>query len=384
MSLHGDKRKLLFAISSDYGELSTALDFLAGQPFDAELLLPERLFRVHASSLPVACRMSHSPADILAAVAEKTPDVVFLFSGYLYAINGLFPIDGVRQLVDALCSTSCAVVTSDPFLGELFRLDGSTFSEQHPARRQLAEHFARIVPILAGAKHLYRGTPRAGAAGGSVSFYNPQTVLDEAARFAWKNRALRTPGIRPELKRWLFVLSAEDYAAGTARWGKARFDENLRGKLLETAMAGRQPVMIGPPACIEAMRQGELTPVTALLFEFCEQAQFLSLLHEAEYCFYWNVFSHSIIARVMNRGPVFFFDCGHLVHALPSFLDAGLEHFYAGWRPRRLEQNDVLSAGQLAEFAVEDDRSLEPARLNFARSPSPVEMVEDVLRRAKS
>ncbi|HEX4073753.1 MAG TPA: hypothetical protein VHX68_21415 [Planctomycetaceae bacterium] len=246
--------------------------------------------------------------------------MVFLFSGYLYAVNGLFPIDGVRQLVDGLCSTSCAVVTSDPFLGELFRLDESTFSEQHPARRQLAEHFAQIVPILARVKHLYRAAPRAGAAGGSVSFYNPQTVLDQAARSAWTNRALDTPGIRPELKRWLFVLSAEDYAAGTVRWGNARFDETLRGKLLETAMAGRQPVLIGPPASIEAMRQGELTPVTALLFEFCDSARFLSLLYEAEYCFYWNVFSHSIIARVMNQGPVFFFDWGHLVHALPSSI----------------------------------------------------------------
>ena len=163
--------------------------------------------------------------------------MVFLFSGYLYAVNGLFLIDGVRQLVDGLCSTSCAVVTSDPFLGELFRLDESTFSEQHPARRQLAEHFAQIVPILARVKHLYRAAPRAGAAGGSVSFYNPQTVLDQAARSAWTNRALDTPGIRPELKRWLFVLSAEDYAAGTVRWGNARFDETLRGKLLETAIA---------------------------------------------------------------------------------------------------------------------------------------------------
>src|ERR1700722_18921816 len=103
MNLRGDKPKLLFVISNDYGELSTALDFLAGQPFDAELLLPERLFRVHSASLPVARRAYNSPADILSAVAEKSPDVVFLFSGYLYAINGLFTVDGVRQLVEALC-----------------------------------------------------------------------------------------------------------------------------------------------------------------------------------------------------------------------------------------------------------------------------------------
>jgi hypothetical protein len=191
--------------------------------------------------------------------------------------------------------------------------------------------------------------------------------------------AISTPGVLPRLKRWMFVLSAEDYATGIGRWGKARFDGVLLEKLKETANAGRQPVLIGPGPCIDALRQATSTPASALLLEFCKYTTFLSLLSEAEYCFYWNLFSHSIIARVMNRQPVFFFDSGHLVHAMPSFLEIGLKHFYACARPRSLDQDARLSAEQLAGLALEEDGRLEPARQRFAQSPEPAQVVERLL-----
>ncbi|HUE15995.1 MAG TPA: hypothetical protein VMR25_17620, partial [Planctomycetaceae bacterium] len=194
MSSRGHKRQLLFVVSNDYGELSTALDFLAGQPFDAQILMPDCLYRANGESLPVSCRAYNSLADILSVVTTQSPDVVFLFSGYLYAVNGLLSLDAVRQLVETLRSATRDVVTSDPFLGQLFRLDPSTFSDHHPARRQLVEHFAQVVPILEGVKHLYRVAPRAGATAGSISFYNPDVVLNATARAAWHAKAINTPG----------------------------------------------------------------------------------------------------------------------------------------------------------------------------------------------
>ncbi len=379
MSRQSGKRKLLFVVSNDYGELSTALNFIAGQPFETLILVPDRLFRANNGELPAACRAYHSVADVLSAAREQSPDVVVLVSAYLYAVNGLVSLDDVKRLIEALRPIARVVVTSDPFLGQLFHIDQTTFHDQHPAKRQLSDHFAHLVPILDGVKHLYRVEPCPGAAAGSVSFYNPRVVLDETERAILNQRAVKTLGVVPELKRWLFVISAEDYGAGAAQWGQAGFDMILARRFKETADAGRQPVLIGPPACIEAVRKGTSHPACLLALDFCNYVTFRSLLCEAEYCFYWNIFSDSIIARVINRQPVFFFDTGHLVRAMPSFLDAGIKHFYAGHRPPCLDQQTPLSANHLAVLSADEDRAFERARQRFAMSPKPDELVEQLL-----
>jgi hypothetical protein len=384
MSSPSGKRKLLFVVSNDYGELSTALDFIAGQPFEALILVPDRLFRANDGDLPAACRTWRSVADVLSAARGQSPDVVFLLSAYLYGVNGLLSIDDVQRLIEGLETVTNLVVTSDPFLGQLFHLDNSTFSDQHPARRQLLEHFARLVPILDRVKHLYRVKTRLGTTAGSVSFYSPAVVLDETERAGRIQKAREIFGILPDLKRWLFVISAEDYGAGVAQWGRAGFDNLLARRLRETAEARRQPILIGPPPCIEALRRGTSNPASALLLDFCNYVTFRSLLCEAEYCFHWNIFSDSIIARVMNRQPVFFFDQGHLVRAMPSFLDAGIKHFYAGHAPPCLDQNAPLSANQFAALAADEDRELHRARHNFEQSPQPNDLVEQMLAATRS
>jgi hypothetical protein len=384
MSSQSRKRKLLFVVSNDYGELSTALEFVARGPFEALILVPDRLFRANNGELPAACRSYHSVSDVLSAARAQSPDAVFLFSAYLYAVNGLLSVDDVRRLVECLRTLTQIVVTSDPFLGQLFQIDKSTFSDQHPARRLLSEHFALLVPILDSVKHLYRVEPRPGAAAGSISFYNPGVVLDATERAERNQRALQTLGVIPELKRWLFVISAEDYGAGIARWGKASFDVLLARRLKETADAGKQAILIGPQPGIEALRQGTSNPASAVLLEFCDYLTFQSLLCEAEYCFYWNIFSDSIIARVMNRQPVFFFDQGHLVRAMPPFLDVGIKHFYAGHQPPCLDQTAPLSANRLAALAVEEDRALDRARERFAKPPKPDQMIELLLESTDS
>jgi hypothetical protein len=373
------KRKLLFVVSNDYGELSTALDFIAGQPFETLILAPDRLFRANGGDLPAGCRNYHSVADVLSAARAQSPELAFLFSAYLYAVNGLLSLDDVQRLIEGLRAVTRMIVTSDPFLGLLFHIDDRTFSDQHPAKRELTEHFAQVARMLDGVKHLYRVEPREGAKAGSVSFYNPHVVLDDAARATRTARALKTLGVIRGLKRWLFVLSAEDYGAGVARWGKNRFDALLASKLKETAGAGRQPVLIGPSPCLDALRHGTSNPTSAVLLEFCEYLTFQSLLCEAEYAFYWNIFSDSIIARVMNRQPVFFFDAGHLVRAMPPFFEAGLNHFYAGNAPHFLDLDATLSAEGLAVSAVDEDRKLERARQRFTQSPDPGQMVELLL-----
>lgn len=68
---------------------------------------------------------------------------------------------------------------------------------------------------------------------------------------------------------------------------------------------GRQPVLIAPAPCIDALRaSGRATD--AILLSFCRHDVFRQHLLDAEHAFYWNVFSNSILARVMNGLPVLF------------------------------------------------------------------------------
>src|SRR6516225_4660999 len=113
--------ELLFVVSSDFGELANVLYLLRGYPFRATLLLPERLFSKNRDGLPVPVLPYRSTAEVLAAVRARQPDLVFLFSGYLLALNGILPLEGVAELVDVLGRQKIPVVTSDPFLGVMAR-----------------------------------------------------------------------------------------------------------------------------------------------------------------------------------------------------------------------------------------------------------------------
>jgi hypothetical protein len=136
--------KLLFLLSSDYGELSNALHFLRGTGLDATLLLPVRLFDANRDTLQVRSRPYATLGDVVEALARERPDVVFLFSAYLYAINGILALDAVEALLTELERRHVCVVTSDPFLGLLRADGGSLFSEQHPQRQWLQDHFGRL------------------------------------------------------------------------------------------------------------------------------------------------------------------------------------------------------------------------------------------------
>ncbi|HYL18592.1 MAG TPA: hypothetical protein VEV20_07915, partial [Burkholderiales bacterium] len=173
--------KLLFVLSNDYGELSNALYVLRGTRLDAMLLLPERLFDANRDTLQVPARRYTSPADVLAAVDREQPDVVFLFSAYLYAINGIFDLGAGAALLDELRRRRLRVVTSDPFLGLLLEQRGAQFSDRHPQQQALEGHFARLAARLADVAHLYLAPADDLAGAHKVALFNPQIISDAAS-----------------------------------------------------------------------------------------------------------------------------------------------------------------------------------------------------------
>lgn len=375
------RARLLFVLSNDYGELATAMYLLAGQAFEPVFLLPDRLLALNRGALPGAAYRYGSAPEIIEHVERERPDVVFLFSGYLYGINDILPVEAVEALVEALARTGHPVATTDPFLGVLSTLDASTFSDRHPRQRWLLEHFARLARLFRTIPHLDLVDIGAAAGPPRVSVFNAASLLPPGGLAVHRKRLGHVLGLDPEAPRWLFVLSAEDYAGQRSLWGGARFDEILIARLQETVRQGRQPVLVAPAAGLAAVRLRAPAIEGVVAVPFCGYDLFTALLLDAEHAFYWNIFSNSIPARVLNHRPVFFFDPGHLARAIPPLAEAGLRHYYAGTEPPYLDRSAPLEAGELGQLAQRQERTLGPARAAFRRSPTPSALVEGLRRR---
>lgn len=368
--------KLLFLLSNDYGELSNALYVLGGTGLDAALLLPERLFDANRDALQIRSQRYATLADVVDALDAEQPDVVFLFSAYLYAINGIFDLHAVEALLTELERRPLRVVTSDPFLGLLLAHGASLFSEHHPQRQWLESHFARLAARLRELTHLYLVPPDGLAGEHKVSVFNPHILTDSAtsrqrgARLAERSESyLRRP-------RWLFVLASEDYGTQVARLRREPFEALLLERLADAARAGRQPVLIAPQGCVDSISRAS-RPIRGLVsMSPCGHDLFVDLLLEAEYVFYWNIFSNSLLARLANRLPVAFFDRGHLAHAMPALLDLGLQTYFPGARLVLLDQRQELTLDALSALARQQEQTLAAATENLRRSPTPRELID--------
>jgi hypothetical protein len=374
-----NKAKLLFILSNDYGELSNALYLVMGEPFDTTLLMPGRLYALNKDSLVVPTRRYSVLADVIAAVEDESPDIIFIFSGYLYTINNIFDLPTLAKLVDSLRSRHCRVVTSDPFLGLMARLDNNTFSDRHPAKAALTNHFSRVFAVLRDVPHLYLVDIGTSANVSHVSFFNPHIVLDQAEKSARGEGLTQELGITEPEHVWLYVLASEDYGYQMGVHGGTRFENLLIARLRDAELARRQPVLIAPQPCIDSLRSHDALPQDALLLPFCRYDHFTSLLLAAEHAFYWNIFSNSLLLRVVNYRSVFFFAQGHMVHAIKPLFEVGMKYYYADSELPLLSPEQALVPEELASLARGQEQSLEAARSHFRRSPTPQEMVEQLL-----
>jgi hypothetical protein len=368
--------RLLFVLSADYGELSNALYFLRGYDFHARLLLPERLFAANRASLPVPAAAYRTTETVLAEIARERPDIVFLFSGYLYAINGVLPLESVVTLVRALRERGIRAVVGDPFLGLLQQPGPSPFSDRHPRKAWLTEHFGALARLFADIPHLYLARPARATATPQLVFYNPRLLLGDADRVAMAE-LLGRHGVDPAAARWIFVLAGEDHGAQVARMGGERFESLLRERLADAPRAGREALLVAPQPCADRMAASGIEGLRVL--SFCGHALFSALLLTAECAFYWNLFSNSATARLANRLPVFYFDAGHMAHAIPPLLDLGLESYFPGWRYELLDLAQPLEPARLARIAAAQERSAAQGHARLRSAPPPDQVVAALL-----
>jgi hypothetical protein len=398
--------RVLFVIDNDFGALGTVMYLLHRQPLSthATLLLPRRAHELHKDGLQVACRPYQSLQDILDFVAMDPPDVAFLFSGYLFASQGLLTIGDLRKLVRELRQRDCRVATSDPYLGTFHRIADAIVPAKngvilrgldkrllaHPRvhelvarfaqllnRKRLQWHVRRVADILREATHIYPVPMDLPEAGGvrRVSFFNPLYIRSQEELRRNSAAVSARPGMAARGPRWLFVLAQFDLELQEKRHGKPGFVDMVAGKIREALESGRHPTFVGPAAFVEALAR-HFTPDSGVsLLSCCPFEEFERRLLDAEMVFYWQIFSTSAFLRLWNGMPVFYFDEGHNAHLLEAMREAGLRHYFLAGSPIRLDIANPLDAVKLTEMSAGFRQAAHESRLRLAGLATPAELL---------
>jgi hypothetical protein len=366
---------VLVVLSSDFGELANAVYLLRGSALAARVLMPPPLFATNRDALPFPAADFSGAREVLDVAARAKPDLVLLFSAYLFPINGLIPAEDAATLLAGLRSLGIPVATSDPFLGLFCGAAPPPVSPQHPRAAALVAEVAGLAAPVREIPHVYPVAPGDGAPERSAWFFNPRILVSQAERDAL-TRGLAGPlPLDAGRQRWLFVLSGEDYVAQCSLLGSDRFVALLLGRLEDAVRAGRQPVVVGPVACMDALAASGREIPGLVLVPFASHGVFTGLLLEAEHVFYWNVLSNSIAARMVNRLSAFFFDRGHLARALPTLEARARLSYFAGAALAMLPPDRALEPQALTSAAAAQDRALAPAVAAFRSGPTAEAMV---------
>ncbi len=375
----GGKPRLLFLLSKDFGELHNALYFATEPDFDSLILATPSMYALQREGLPVPIAPYQSLDDVLDAVERFQPDLVFLFSGYLYAANGIFPNDDLETLLGALRRRGCGAVTSDSFFGRRAQLDDATFQMWTHLKERRTLELARAYDLLQSVPHLYDVDPGEFAVAEAYSFSNVRMVRPPAY-MPCPPEVRRALGLDPARPVWLFVLAGEDYEALLDTPGLS-FDDVLTDQLCEAAYQGRQPVLVAPSRCTSAVALRSTPSDGLTLVPFCRHAHFLSLVLDAEYAFFWNLFSNSVVARAVNRLPTFFFDQGHMARHCVGLFERYLKCYFTAGCPPCLPMDEPLDAEQLPRRAAAQADAMNALADNLLKSPPPAEVVRRLLRK---
>jgi tetratricopeptide (TPR) repeat protein len=386
--------RTMFVLDSDYGELTAVMLMLFGQEVSARatLVLSERLYVSNRDILPGRTCPAASLDDIVEAIERESPHVVFLCSAYLFSIHGLLSLEELEKLVAYLDKRGCRTVTLDPFLGLLSGLGMSTtiaidIPEHAPAQlrrakeeqdRLLRRHFSLSHAALKHIPHLYPSYPAAvgwtaPADPNVLSFFNAKLLCPLSPSGAVNDPAVAgsIEGSDATRPRWLFVLASRDYEAQIMFHGREYFVDVVIRKIEETLRAGRHPVFVAPYDLIQGVIAKMKPAPGVTLFTFCPFKKFITLLVDAEFAFYWNVVSHSMLLRLMNNQPVFMFDRGHLVRNVTPLYGRVVDWYYQGHEPMYLLQDERLDLDDLTALARGSAASREKTAMGFSRAPSP-------------
>jgi hypothetical protein len=244
--------------------------------------------------------------------------------------------------------------------------------------RRMFKSFSRIGRTFADVTHLYP-VPTHGLSNEDnirrISFFNPHIITSKGKPGGSRDAT------GPKEPSWLFILGGSDLKCQLMLLSGSDNTASLVVRLLEqTRSQGRRPVLIAPPPFIDNVSRRLSAGVGAELLPFCSYAQFVSRLFDAEYAFYWNTLSNSILLRLSSGLPVFFFDQGHIARLLKPCYDAGVRCWYDGASPKFRDARERLDARELADLVSERRADVQAIREYWQRSPAPEEVIDGLLR----
>jgi hypothetical protein len=379
--------KVLLVVTAAFGELFMASYFAMGCGFQTSFALCRRHFSLNYFALPGTVHQYRDLGDLLTIVGQESPDVVCLFSGYLFMHDQLLSCDDLERFLEELHTRGISVVTSDPFLGLASRLP--QFDARNPLEQilsvpvgflgellfgQMFAYLSQVGRILKPIPHLYVVDPEEGGGAKRLTFFNPNIRRNGADA----SHAVLRPEVVDGPRYWLFVIAASE-CPPDANGAGADFRAILAEKLRETLEEGRQPVVVAPKECLDTLADDPKLHHCVFLY-YCDYQKYMSVLIGAEYVFYWNIFSASVLARILNSGPVFFFGRGHVAEATPLMLDKGMERYYANATLTYLDHAARLKRMELAKYAsLQDAQLFQPFLLNMRRWPTPEDVIQSLL-----
>lgn len=365
--------RLLVIVSGDFGELGAARYFLQGLDLAVppRVLVPRSLAGTVPTGAATQCQVYDGLVELQRLIHEFSPDTVLLTSGYLLAVNSDLRLRDVFKLVSGLQRLRVTLLTSDPFLGARPNPARLAWADMRQRDRRDAFMGACVLHPLAwllrNAWHLYPASIEAlptRTKRRCLAYFNPlaQPIASEA---------------HGEPPTWLFVLSALDHRIqqSLARAQGGDFAGRLATRLRECATLGRQAVLIGPRALVRELQQQLAASHGISLRSEVPQAVYLQDLMAAEYAFFWNTLSFSILHRALAERPVFFFDDGHLARIYPSVWAAGRTLFYRGWQPPLLSLDQPMDERALSVHAADTRHAFRRIGLALRQAPSPAEVL---------
>jgi hypothetical protein len=391
------KARYLFVQSHSFGDLVLTMALLEGQPFTDQVavMLTDHLHQYNKDALAVSTHRYTSLADVMRVVETWNPDLVFFVSAYGLLDAGFRPLPSLDRFLGRLRERGCRLVTADPTLGmshaltmsqvdlPLSRLPWRSRFRQRRNLRRMFRSFSTIARMFDDVTHLYPVPVSSLSSDDNVrrvSFFNPRIVTAYDEPSGGHDGGRSEDAVSPAEPSWLFVLGASDLRCQLMLLGGSENTARVVAGLLEqTRRQGRRPVLIAPPPFIDNVSRRLSAEVEAELLPFCSYTQFTSRLFAAEYAFYWNILSCSILLRLSKGLPVFFFDEGHIARLLKPSYEAGIRCWYDGVTPEVRDARERLDACELARLVSEQQEGLRAIRAYWQRSPAPGEVIDGLL-----
>lgn len=383
--------RALFVLDNDFGELTTVLYLLLGQDCfrDARILLSPRLHQHNHDVLPGRIGVWRSEQDLAAGIEAFRPKVVVFASAYLLPVHSLLTSEAIERLCALARRHDATVVTADPFLGLLSPWSGRIEqlisidipeSASESLRKVKRSADAMLHNALSATEKVLRDVPHLYPSHADMD--GLETFPSDRRNLSFFNDALLLPPHIGEIQRdeshWMFVISEADYATQAMFMGSAGFARIVASLLTQTAQLGRHAIFVGPAELVDLVSLSVAEGERVHLVRYCSFHRFMSLLLSAEYTFYWNVVSHSILMQLWNGRPVILFNRGHLARAVRPIYDRVIAWYYQGWEPPYLDHNAALSLSVLEDAVAAHARQRNQIAERFRRAPSPASLLSYV------